>query len=75
MPDNRLLVLSATCVVLSAMFFLFPGTLVSANRLLNRTLASFDEPLIRYRYVFGVMLAVAGYCVFRLAVLLPEAAF
>jgi hypothetical protein len=71
MPHKGLLLLSLGCALLSVLFFLFPGAISGANRFLNQTLASLDEPLMRYRYLFGALLAVAAYCIFRVALLVP----
>ena len=72
MPNRGLCLVSLLCVGFTVLMFLFPNVVAGANRLLNRTVAALDEPLLRYRYVLGVLLAVAAYCVFRLAVLLPN---
>lgn len=71
MPDTGCLFLSLLSVVVGAMFVLFPDALQRLGRTLNRTLATLDEQLMRYRYVLGLLLFVASYGLFRLALVLP----
>ena len=74
MPDSGILVVSLVCVVGGVSFILFPHPLVSLSQALNRTLVALDGQLIRYRYVLGVLLFVASYLFFRLALLVPNLA-
>jgi len=53
------------------MMVLFPKMVLSASHGLNRIVTTLDEPLLRYRYLVGVLLAVTSYAFFRLALLLP----
>lgn len=71
MPDSGLLFVSLVCVVAGASFVLFPHPLLQFSRALNRTLVTLDEQLIRYRYLFGVLLFVVSYLCFRLALYIP----
>ncbi len=57
-----------------AMVILTPKLVLQLNSRLNRVLVSFDETLLRYRHVIGVLLLVVAYLCFRLALLVPLAA-
>ena len=67
MPDSGLLFLSLICVVAGVAFILFPHPLLNLSRALNRTLVTLDERLIHLRYLLGVLLFIASYLCFRLA--------
>ncbi len=72
MPDSGCIGLSLGSVVLGTLLFLYPGALGRVSSLLNRTLVSLDERLLRYRYFFGLLAFGASYAFFKLAVLLPS---
>jgi len=70
------LILSLLGVVMGAMFFLFPNGLLRLSQALDRALVAMpDERLLRYRYVVGLLCFVAGYELFKLALLIPAHSF
>ncbi len=72
MPDRGCLILSLLGVTMGTMFFLFPNSLLRLSKAVNRALvATPDELLLRYRYLVGLLCFVAGYGVFKLALLMP----
>ncbi len=71
MADSRLLLVSLLCVIIGGTLFLFPKGLAGLNQRLNTSLVLLDQWLIRYRYIIGVLAFVAGYGLFRLALLSP----
>ena len=72
MPDSGLLLLSLLCLAAGAGFVLFPHPLMAISQALSRTRATLDDRLIRHRYLCGVLLFVASYLCFRLALLIPS---
>ena len=72
MPDTGFLTLSLLATVMGAVLFLFPDGVHKLSGLLNRTIAAVDEPLLRYRYLIGVLSFVASYALFRLALWVPH---
>jgi hypothetical protein len=71
MPDSGLLGLSLVCLVVGAGFILFPHPLLALSQALNRTFTTLDTVLVRHRYLSGLVLFVASYLCFRLALLVP----
>ncbi len=71
MLDFGLLLLSLVCLTAGVGFVLFPHPLLTISQVLDRTLVSLDERLIRYRYLCGALLFVVSYLCFRLALLVP----
>ena len=71
MPDSGLLVLSIVCLMCGVAFVLFPHPLLAMSQVLNRTLVTLDEQLIRYRYLCGALLFAVSYLCFRLALMIP----
>ena len=71
MPGTGFLFLSLASVVVGTLLFLYPSGIHRFSGLLNRTMATLDESLIRNRYVLGVLTFVAGYAFFKLALLIP----
>lgn len=71
MVDQRWMVLALLLVVAGSMAILAPKLLVAMNERVTKMLVSFDAPLLRFRYVVGVVFFVAGYLCFRLALLMP----
>ena len=71
MVDSGCLFLSLVCLVTAVLLILFPRSVISASRVLDKTLGVLDEHLVRHRYVFGLILFAVSYSLFRLALLLP----
>ena len=72
MPDTGLLFLSLLCIIAAASCILFPKGLSKISVALNKTVKTFDDGLMRHRYVFGVLLFAVSYLFFRLALLVPQ---
>ena len=72
MPDTGLLVLSMLSVGVGVLLVLSPNTLLLLSRTLNRTITTLDEALIRSRYLWALLLVLAGYGLFQLALMLPS---
>lgn len=71
MPDTGMLFLSLVSVVVGTLLFLYPNGIHQFSSLLNRTMATLDESLIRHRYLLGVLTFVASYSFFKLALYIP----
>ena len=71
MPDSGLLLLSLLCLGAGVGFILFPHPLLTISQVLNRSLLSLDDKLIRHRYICGILLFVVSYLCLRLALLVP----
>ena len=71
MPDSGCLFLSLICLVSAVMLVLFPRSVISASRALDKTLAVLDEHLVRHRYIFSLILFAVSYSLFRLSLLIP----
>ena len=72
MLDNRLMGLSVVCIVLGVLLILYPKVFVSMSRLLDRSISVIDGLVMRYRYVVGIALAISGYALFQVALLIPR---
>ena len=72
MADATCLFLSLMCLLAAIMLMLFPVSVKQASRALDRTLAVVDDQLVKHRYVFGLVLFLVSYSLFRLALLIPN---
>ena len=68
MPDSGMLLLGGLSLIAGVGFILFPNPLLKLSASLNKTLATLDQLLMRHRYPIGILLFVASYVLFRLAV-------
>ena len=69
--------LNPLCGAFSAMFFVFgilfflgPQVIRHLSGVLDRTLNTIDQQLMRHRYVLGLVMFLLSYSMFRLALLL-----
>ncbi len=72
MPDTGLLFLAMMSLVVGTSVILFPHGMLKLSAHLNRTIKMLDEPMMRHRYVVGLLAFAASYAFFRLALLLPN---
>ena len=70
MPDAGCLFLSLVCLVAAVMLALFPRSIASVSRALDKTITVLDEHLIRHRYIFSLILFAVSYSLFRLSLLI-----
>ena len=59
-------VVSSTSLVFGVLLILEPRLVVKLNDALSRNLAALDRPLMRLRYVMGLLLLVSSYLFFVL---------
>ena len=59
--------ISTISLVAGVLMFLEPRLVVKLNDALTRNLAALDQPMMRFRYLVGLLLMVSGYLFFRLA--------
>ncbi len=59
--------ISTISLVAGVLMFLEPRLIVKLNDALTRNLAALDQPMMRFRYLVGLLLMVSGYLFFRLA--------
>lgn len=59
--------ISTISLVAGVLMFLGPRLVVRLNDVLTRHLATLDQPMMRFRYLVGLLLMVSGYLFFRLA--------
>ena len=62
--------LSLLFLVAAVGFVLFPHGLLNLSRALNRTLTVLDDRMIKYRYLFSLVLFAVSYMLFRLSLLI-----
>ena len=72
MPDTGFLLLSLIGLSAGSLLILFPRGVLRLSERLNRAIKVLDEPLMRYRYIVGLLAFAASYAFFRIALLLPD---